>query len=136
MPETETAMHSWGNEETPFLALGGEEPIRAIVDRFYDIVDADAPTLRAMLPANDAVSRQKLFEYLVEWTGGDDLYSSHRGHPRMRMRHVPFAIGRDEVETWLACMAQALDDNDVSGLIRAFLDDRLAALALHMQNQP
>jgi hemoglobin len=136
MPETEIATHPWGEEDTPFLALGGEEPIRAIVDSFYDVVDADAPSLRAMLPANDAVSRQKLFEYLVEWTGGDDLYSSHRGHPRMRMRHNPFAIGHEEVETWLACMALALDTNEISGPIRTFLDDRLAALALHMQNKP
>jgi hemoglobin len=128
--------HEWGNEPTPFLALGGEERIRAVVDRFYDIVDAEAPALRAMLPANDAVSRQKLFDYLVEWTGGDDLYSSHRGHPRMKMRHMPFAIGEDEVTTWLACMEQALDDNDVSGPVRVFLDDRLTALAMHMQNQP
>ena len=136
MSESEAAVHPWGSEDTPFLALGGEEPIRAIVDRFYDIVDADEPTLRAMLPANDAVSRQKLFEYLVEWTGGGDLYSSHRGHPRMKMRHMPFEIGQDEVKAWLACMEQALDDNEVSGSIRAFLDDRLTALAVHMQNQP
>jgi hemoglobin len=136
MADIETVTHPWGSEDTPFLALGGEEPIRTIVDRFYDIIDADAPTLRAMLPANDAVSRQKLYEYLVEWTGGDDLYSSHRGHPRMRMRHMPFAIGEHEVKTWLACMSEALDDNDVQGPVRGFLDDRLGALAIHMQNQP
>jgi hemoglobin len=136
MADIETVTHPWGSEDTPFLALGGEEPIRTIVDRFYDIIDADAPTLRAMLPANDAVSRQKLYEYLVEWTGGDDLYSSHRGHPRMRMRHMPFAIGEHEVKTWLACMSEALDDNDVQGHVRGFLDDRLGALAIHMQNQP
>jgi hemoglobin len=130
------ANHEWGDEPTPFLALGGEVPIRSIVDRFYDIVDAEAPVLRALLPANDARSRQKLFEYLVEWTGGPDLYSSHRGHPRMRMRHMPFAIGGAEVETWLECMGRALDDNDVDGPIRSFLDERFNALAHHMQNQP
>ena len=129
------AQHDWGSDATPFLAIGGEERIRAIVDSLYDIIDADAPVLRAMLPTNDATSRQKLFEYLVEWTGGDDLYSSHRGHPRMRMRHMPFAIGEDEVTTWLACMAQALDDNDVNGPVRSFLDDRLTALAHHMRNR-
>ncbi len=127
--------HPWGTEATPFIALGGEERIRAIVDRFYDIVDEDAPTLRAMLPADDSVSRQKLFEYLVEWTGGDDLYSSHRGHPRMRMRHLPFAIGEEEVTSWLDAMARSLDDNDVHGDVRAFLDDRIGALAHHMRNR-
>ena len=124
----------WGPFETPFEALGGQEPIRSIVDRFYDVVDSDAPVLRAMLPKNDATSRDKLTAYLIEWTGGPALYSAKRGHPRMRMRHAPFEIGPDEVETWLACFAQSLDDNGVSGEIREFLDTRVAALARHMQN--
>ena len=127
-------VHPWGSFDTPYLALGGEERIRSIVEDFYDIIDRDAPVLRAMLPANDSVSRQKLFEYLVEWTGGEDLYSSNRGHPRLRMRHIPFAIGEDEVDTWLACMSKCLDANGVEGDIRSFLDDRLSALAHHMRN--
>jgi hemoglobin len=127
--------HPWGDEPTPFAALGGEDRIRSIVDRFYDIVDAEAPTLRAMLPANDAVSRDKLYAYLVEWTGGPALYTPTRGHPRMRMRHLPFPIGEDEVATWLACMNRALDDNDVDGPVREFLDDRITALAHHMRNR-
>ncbi len=129
------ADNPWGTDPTPFDALGGQERIRSIVDRFYDLVDADAPNLRAMLPADDAISRQKLFEYLVEWTGGPDLYSSHRGHPRMRMRHMPFAIGQPEVDAWLACMERSLDDNEVTGPVRAFLDDKLTALAQHMRNR-
>jgi hemoglobin len=126
--------NSWGPSDTPFEALGGEETVRSIVDRFYDIVDSDAPVLRAMLPKNDATSRDKLTAYLIEWTGGPALYSTERGHPRMRMRHAPFEIGPYEVETWLACFAQSLDDNGVSGEIREFLDTRVAALAHHMQN--
>jgi hemoglobin len=133
MADTE---NPWGPFGTPFDALGGEETIRSIVDRFYDIVDSDAPVLRAMLPKNDAMSRDKLTAYLIEWTGGPALYSAERGHPRMRMRHAPFEIGPDEVETWLACFAQSLDDNSVHGPIREFLDTRIAALAHHMQNQP
>jgi hemoglobin len=131
MPDAE---NPWGPFDTPFDALGGEETVRAIVDRFYDIVDSDAPVLRAMLPKNDATSRDKLTAYLIEWTGGPALYSTERGHPRMRMRHAPFEIGPDEVVTWLACFAQSLNDNRVSGEIREFLDTRIAALAHHMQN--
>jgi hemoglobin len=127
--------HEWGPEATPYEALGGEESIRLLVDRFYDIVDADAPTLRAMLPANDSVSRDKLYAYLVEWTGGPDLYSATRGHPRLNKRHLPFAIGKDEVSSWLQCMARALDDTDVQGRVREFLDQRLTDLAQRMQNQ-
>lgn len=125
----------WGDESTPFDAIGGEFVIRSIVDDFYDLVDADAPTLRAMLPANDSVSRDKLYAYLVEWTGGPALYSPERGHPRMRARHLPFAIGPDEVEAWLGCMERSLDMNDVQGDVRTFLDERIGSLAQHMRNQ-
>lgn len=124
----------WGDEPTPFAAIGGEVVIRSIVDDFYDAIDADAPTLRAMLPANDAVSRDKLYAYLVEWTGGPALYSPDRGHPRMRARHLPFSIGETEVEVWLGCMEKALDANEINGDVRVFLDDRIGALALHMRN--
>jgi len=130
------ATNPWGPFETPYDAIGGQEKIRSIVDRFYDIVDADAPTVRALLPKDDAVSRDKLFAYLVEWTGGPELYSPQRGHPRMRMRHQPFAIGATEVDSWLECFGRSLDDNDVTGDVRSFLDDRVTALAHHMQNQP
>ncbi len=131
----EDASRPWGPYETPYLALGGEERIRSIVDRFYDVVDSDAPSLRAMLPKDDSGSRNKLYAYLVEWTGGPALYTPDRGHPRMRMRHDPFPIGVDDVTEWLRCFGQALDDNDVSGPVRSFLDERVGALALHMQNQ-
>jgi hemoglobin len=130
------AENPWGTFDTPFDALGGEAKIRSIVDRFYDIVDADAPVLRAMLPKDDSVSRDKLSAYLVEWTGGPELYTPERGHPRMRMRHAPFSIGPDEVTTWLRCFAQSLDENGVEGDVRDFLDDRITALAGQMQNQP
>jgi hemoglobin len=128
-------VNPWGSQPTPFDALGGERKVRSIVDRFYDIIDADAPVLRAMLPRDDRVSRDKLYAYLVEWTGGPELYTAERGHPRMRMRHAPFSIGPDEVETWLRCFSQSLDENAVQGEIRAFLDSRITALAHHMQNE-
>ena len=126
----------WGAFDTPFDALGGEEKIRSIVDRFYDLVDAGAPTLRAMLPKDDSVSRDKLFAYLVEWTGGPELYTPERGHPRMRMRHAPFSIGPDEVDMWLRCFTQSLDENEVDADIRTFLNTRITTLAHHMQNTP
>ncbi len=132
---TDTA-NAWGPYPTPFDALGGEEKVRSIVDRFYDIVNVDAPVLRAMLPKDDSVSRDKLSAYLVEWTGGPELYTLERGHPRMRMRHAPFAIGPDEVDMWLRCFTQSLDENAVEGEVRTFLDTRITALAHHMQNHP
>jgi hemoglobin len=129
------AAHPWGTEATPFDALGGEERIRTIVDDFYDTIESDAPTLREMLPANDSVSRDKLYAYLVEWTGGPALYTPERGHPMLRARHLPFPIGEDEVDQWLECMAKALDNNEVDGDVRVFLDDRMTSLAGHMRNR-
>ena len=127
--------HPWGPQPTPYDALGGEDRIRSIVDDFYDIIDDEAPTLRAMLPTDDSVSRDKLTAYLTEWTGGPQRYTPERGHPRMRARHLPFAIGPDEVDQWLACMAKALDMNDVDGDVRTFLDERITSLAHHMRNE-
>jgi len=132
----EDTLKPWGPFETPFDALGGEAKIRSIVDRFYDIIDTDAPSVRAMLPKDDSASREKLSAYLTEWTGGPELYTPDRGHPAMRMRHAPFAIGADEVAVWLSCFGRSLDENDVTGPIREFLDDKIGVLALHMQNQP
>lgn len=120
---------------TPYEELGGDAVVRSVVDRFYDIIDADEPTLRAMLPTDDRVSRDKLHAYLVEWTGGPALYTPERGHPRMRMRHLPFPIGEEEVERWLDAMSRALDETGVAGDVRTFLDERLTALAHHMRNQ-
>ncbi len=134
LPRMTGSAHAWGDEPTPFDALGGEDRIVAIVERFYDIIDAEAPVIRAMLPANDSVSRRKLAMYLVEWTGGPARYTPDRGHPRMRMRHLPFTIGADEVATWLACFGRALDDNEVTGEVRTFLDEKVTALATHLQN--
>ena len=131
----EQSEHQWGIEPTPFDALGGEARIRSIVERFYDLIESDAPVLRAMLPADDSVVRKKLSLYLTEWSGGPEVYTADRGHPMLRRRHLPFAIGKEEVETWLACMGRALDDNGVDGQVRDFLDEKIAALAWHMMNK-
>jgi hemoglobin len=126
--------HAWGSAATPFEALGGETVIRGVVEDFYDLVNAEAPVLRAMLPKDDSTSRRKLGDYLIEWTGGPALYTPVRGHPRMRMRHMPFVITETDAVDWFRCMGMALDGRGISGPVRSFLDERLRALALHMVN--
>ena len=125
----------WGPEATPYEAFGGDDRVRELVERFYDRVDASAPTLRAMLPRDDTLSRQKLYEFLSGWMGGPQLYVNKRGHPRLRMRHLPFPIGNDEVLEWLRCMNEALDELEITGTLRAFLDERLEVSAHWMRNQ-
>lgn len=125
----------WGDGETPYDAIGGDRRVRELADTFYDTVDASAPTLRAMLPRDDAVSRDKLYEFLSGWMGGPQLYVEKRGHPRLRMRHFPFAIGVAEVEEWLRCMGEALDALGVDGPLRSFLDERFSHSAHWMRNR-
>ena len=124
----------WGPEASPYEAIGGEAAVRTLVEAFYDRVDAESPVLRAMLPRDDSGSRQKLFEYLSGWLGGPNLYIERRGHPRLRMRHLPFSIGPDEAAEWMRCMRLAMIEAEVTGDLRNFLDDRLGSLAAHMQN--
>lgn len=125
----------WGEGKTPYEAIGGDARVRLLADTFYDRIDASAPTLRAMLPKNDAISRDKLHEFLSGWMGGPQLYVEKRGHPRLRMRHFPFAIGVAEVEEWLRCMGEAMDEIGVDGQLRTFLDERFNHSAHWMQNQ-
>lgn len=127
--------HPWGDCETPYEEIGGGDGVRTLVNAFYDIIEEDSPSLRAMLPANTVKTRQKLFEYLSGWLGGPPLYESKRGHPRLRMRHMPFSIGDGEAEEWMRCMRSALDRAGVSGPLRVFLEERFEPLAQHMRNR-
>jgi len=123
-------------EQTPYEALGGEVAVRALVDRFYDRMDslAEARPIREMHPPNMAMSREKLFLFLSGWLGGPSLYIKRFGHPRLRARHMPFAIGDAEAEQWMACMDHALADVPNAEL-RTFLSDAFRRTALHMRNQ-
>ncbi|RPI20546.1 MAG: hypothetical protein EHM57_07860 [Actinobacteria bacterium] len=127
--------HPWGRAATPYEAVGGDAALRGLVERFYDRIDTSAPTLRAMLPADDTVSRQKLYEFLSGWLGGPPLYIEKRGHPRLRMRHLPFPIGEDEVAEWLRCMGEAMDESGIDGDLRTFLDEQFTLSARHLRNR-
>lgn len=125
----------WGEEATPYDAIGGDERIRELSDVFYDRVDASAPKLRAMLPKDDSGSRQKLYEFLSGWLGGPALYVEKRGHPMLRMRHMPFPIGPNEGSEWLRCMGEALDELEITGQLRHYLDDQFRRSAQWMENR-
>jgi len=128
--------HPWGNAPTPYEEIGGEEPVKRLVETFYDIVEAESPRLRGMLPKNTSGSRAKLFEFMSGWLGGPQLYWEKRGHPRLRMRHFPFEIGDFEATEWMRCMEAAMDQIEVSPTLRSFLTEKLTESALHLRNQP
>jgi hemoglobin len=125
----------WGDTATPYEALGGDSEVRRLTELFYDRIDATAPTLRAMLPKNDAVSRDKLYEFLSGWLGGPALYVEKRGHPMLRMRHMPFSIGPAEGQEWLRCMSESLDEMEVGGPLRRYLDSQFRRSAQWMENR-
>ena len=95
-----------------FTRLGGVVVIEKLVERFYVLMDSlpQAATFRAMHGPNLAPVKEVLVRYLTEWTGGPQAYSAERGHPRLRRKHLPFAIGQAERDAWMLCMTQALDD--------------------------
>ena len=123
---------------TPYELLGGDAGVRSIVDRFYDLMDSapEAATIRRLHAASLKASRDKLYLYLMGWTGGPPIYVQQRGHPRLRMRHLPFTIGARERDEWVWCMDRSLDEHDMPGWLRDDLKAKLHALADHMRNRP
>jgi hemoglobin len=121
-----------------FALLGGEVGVRALVDRFYDAMDADPrfAALRALHPPDLAASRDHLFWFLVGWTGGPPMYVERKGHPRLRARHLPFTIGTVERDQWLACMDIAIAGGVTDARAATALRDGLAKVADHMRNTP
>jgi len=123
-------------EKTLYEVLG-EDRIRALVDRFYDHMDSapEAAGVRAIHPADLASSRDKLFWFLVGWSGGPQLFVERFGHPRLRARHMPFAIGDDEVVQWMHCMRLALAEVIAEPHLRAIMESTFGQIGMHMRNQ-
>ena len=130
--------HASAPERTPYEIIGGEAAVRQLVDRFYDLMDTapEAVNVRALHARSLKVSREKLFHFMSGWLGGPQLYVERHGHPRLRMRHFPFAIASRERDEWLWCMERALAEQPMPGWLHEHLRDRLRQLADHMRNRP
>jgi len=122
---------------TPFERLGGEPGVRTLVDRFYDLMDLepDFAGIRRLHPTSLDGSRDKLHWFLCGWLGGPDLYVQRFGHPRLRARHLPFAIASAERDQWLMCMQQAFDECIPASPLRERLWGAIEGLADHMRNR-
>ena len=122
---------------TPFEWIGGEPAVQALVDRFYDLMDLepDYRELRASHGSTLDEARQKLFWFLCGWLGGPDHYISRFGHPRLRARHMPFSIGIQERDQWVACMDQAMAETGVPEGLRVQLQKSFANTADWMRNR-
>ncbi|AMO24220.1 group II truncated hemoglobin [Ramlibacter solisilvae] len=123
---------------TPFEWIGGEDRVKALVDRFYDLMDLEPgyAQLRASHGTELARARQNLFWFLCGWLGGPQHYVERHGHPRLRARHMPFVIGIQERDQWLACMDQAMGEVGVDATLRARLQASFFQTADWMRNSP
>ena len=110
---------------TVYEAAGGEETFTRLIERFYAGV-AEDPVLRPLYPADPelfAAAGEHLRLFLIQYWGGPGTYSERRGHPRLRMRHAPFSIGRAERDAWMGHMRTAVDSLALPAAVRdAFLD--------------
>jgi hemoglobin len=114
------------DEPTLFDAAGGMPFFEALIGRFYDGVATD-PILARVYPADDlAGARHRLTLFFAQYWGGPRTYDAERGHPRLRMRHMPFAIGPVERDAWLRLMGDAIDASaappDVAERLHAYVD--------------
>ena len=123
---------------TPFEWIGGEDRVKALVDHFYDLMDLEPgyAALRAAHGSHLDKARQHLFWFLCGWLGGPQHYTERFGHPRLRMRHMPFAIGILERDQWLAAMDQAMGETGVPQDLRTRLKESFFQTADWMRNSP
>ncbi len=121
---------------TPYDQLGGEVGLRALVNRFYELMDElpEAFTVRKFHPENLTGAATSLFEYLSGWFGGPELYIAKKGHPRLRMRHAPYAIDSIVRDEWMMCMTQALNEEVADSNFRDEIIDTFAKMANHLVN--
>ena len=122
---------------TPYEWVGGDARVRALVDRFYDLMDLE-PAYRELRAAHGSTldeARDKLHWFLSGWLGGPDLYIVHFGHPRLRMRHMPFSIGILERDQWVACMHQAMTEVQLDPALIERLTESFMRTADWMRNR-
>lgn len=118
--------------------IGGIEVINEIVDDFYEIMSTDplAEDCFATHSGRDIrISAEKLKYFLSGWTGGPPLYIEKYGHPRLRMRHFPFKIGKKESEQWLYCMRKALSQSKLDEGLQSELMTAFQHMTNLIQNQ-
>ena len=125
------------NAPTSFERIGGEAATRALVDRFYDLMDLnpEARELRALHPTVLDGSRDKLFRFLCGWLGGPQHCADRFGHPMLRARHLPFSIGIRERDQWLACMQQAMSETQIEPALAQRLAESFFGTADWMRNR-
>jgi hemoglobin len=123
--------------KAPYERIGGDAKVRALVTRFYDLMDAEPgfAGIRALHRADLGPAREKLHLFLSGWLGGPQLYVQKHGHPMLRARHLHAAIGIAERDQWLACMSRAMTDVEIEEGLRRELYNAFFKTADWMRNR-
>lgn len=124
-------------QTTPYELIGGKTAILNLVERFYFFMDSlpEASEVRGIHAADLAAAHDKLFKFLSGWLGGPDLFIQEYGHPRLRQRHIAFAIDEVARDQWMLCMNKALNETTMDANLRENLSQALQQLATHMINR-
>ena len=121
-------------DEAVIYTILGEAGFTKMVAAFYKKIQTD-DLIKPMYPEEDMEgSEERLRDFLLFRFGDDPRYQAKRGHPRLRMRHVPFAIGQPEVERWLKLMDEAMEETKVPSAIRMELNTFFTMVANNMKN--
>jgi hemoglobin len=120
-------------EETLYNRLG-ENNLRMLVDRFYDLV-FENPQISHLFKTDKNVIKEKQRLFLTQFLGGPPLYSSQYGHPRLRARHLPHAIGSDDAVAWLSCMSASISSLPIEQDLKDEMMERLIPTAMFMVNR-
>lgn len=124
---------------TPFTVIGGEAPIRQLVERFYDEMETHEPELAALHHMENGrisrAARERFALFLIGWLGGPEHYVQRHGHPRLRMRHGKVGVNTRTRDAWLRSMQLALDAQELDPELRTFLDARFAEVADFLRNE-
>jgi len=121
---------------TFFDAVGGEPTFRALVAHFYRGVREDPVLLPLYPPGELEAAEERLRLFLVQYWGGPSDYQALRGHPRLRMRHAPFAVGAEARDAWLRHMRAAVESLSLPPAVETELWTYLDGAARALQNQP
>lgn len=126
-------------DDPPFGRIGGAEGVKALVERFYDLMEVNEPELAALHrcdPPGKVVreSREHFASFLTYWLGGPETYLETRGHPRLRMRHGRVLVNAAMRDAWLRTMTKAMDERKIDGGVRAYLDQRFSEVADFLRN--